>query len=633
MRAMQYRIDKSLIILIALVVSSFFPIYYGSVKVEEFVQKRLISDATSIIGSTFDNMAEKILSLVGSEDIVLTLYRNEELRKKIEYDLSLLITPEIKYVYILYRDEEGKFRFLADGSKTDRAEIGEKLDVLNPSEWEEAELTGSTKVIIQDNLYTIGATYIKPLIQNGQVKALLVADFSIKKVQELKATMGVIRNISMGVSLLSLVFLYIAVYQYFKSRKITRSLYVDRLTGLPNRNYVSENFSDINPGDYYIALIDIDDFKKINATFGPDAGDRVIKEVGRFLATKLRDGSIIRYGGEEFLVIIPRKRFTDDAEAILFFDKVRQSFRKFRVKIEDQEISVTVSIGINLSTQREESFESAIEKADRALFRAKRDGKDRVRAFSDRADGLKRRISVSEVMDAIQRGKVICYYQPVVEISSGRVDYYEALARMIDDKREIILPAQFLDDIKDTFAYTKFVKRIIEINTKVLKDHENLRISINLIPTDILDKSIIELLNSIPRGIRERMYLEITEVEGIPSFERVKKTVTKLRKAGFKVGIDDFGAGYSNLINLTQMSIDFLKIDGSIIKDIHKNRTSYLLTRMVNEFCSEMGIKVIAEYVERDKVLSCLQEIGVRYAQGYKFGKPSPLENIIPAKI
>ena len=633
MRAVQYRIDKSLLILIVLVISSFFPIYYGSVKVEEFVQKRLVSDATSIIGSTFDNMAEKILSLVGSEDIVLTLYRNEELRKKIEYDLSLLITPEIKYVYILYRDEDGKLRFLADGSRTDRAEIGEKLDVLNPSDWEEAEASGSAKVIIQDNLYTIGATYIKPLIQRGEVRAFLVADFSVKKVQELRATMGVIRNISMGVSLLSLIFLYIAVYQYFKSRKITRSLFLDRLTGLPNRNYVSENLADLNPGEYYIALLDIDDFKRINATFGPDAGDRVIREVGKFLTSRLREGSIIRYGGEEFLLIVPRKLFSDDADAVLFFDKVRQSFKKFRVKLGDQEISLSVSIGINLSTQREESLESAIEKADRALYRAKRDGKDRVRAFSDRADGLRRRVSVSEVMDAIQSGKVICYYQPVVEISTGKVDYYEALARIIDHKGEIIPPAQFLEDIKDTFAYTKLVKRIIEINTKVLKEHENLRVSINLIPTDILDKSIIDLLNGVPKEIKERMYLEITEVEGIPSFERVKKTVTKLRKSGFKVGIDDFGAGYSNLINLTQMSIDFLKIDGSIIRDIHKNRTSYLLTRMVNEFCSEMGIKVIAEYVERDKVLACLQEIGVGYAQGYKFGKPVPLEIIIPAKI
>ncbi len=633
MRAVQYRIDRSLLILIALVVSSFFPIYYGSVKVEEFVQKRLISDATSIIGSTFDNMAEKILSLVGKEDIVLALYRNDELRKKIEYDLSLLITPEIKYVYILYRDEEGKFRFLADGSRTDRAEIGEKLDVLNPTEWEEAAIKGKTKVIIQDNLYTIGATYIKPLIQKGEVRALLVADFSIRKVEELRATMGVIRNISMGVSLMSLIFLYIAVYQYFRGRKIARSLYTDRLTGLPNRNYISENLTDLNPGDYYIALLDIDDFKRINATFGPDAGDRVIQEVGKFLISKMKDASIARYGGEEFLILIPRNRFTDDADAVLFFDKVRQSFRKFRLQLQDQEIRLTVSIGINLSTQRDESLESAIEKADRALYRAKRDGKDRVRAFSDRADGMRRRVSVSEVMEAVQKGKVICYYQPVVELSTGKVDYYEALARMIDDKGEVIPPAQFLEDIKDTFAYTKFVKRIIEINTEVLKEQGNLRVSINLIPTDILDRSIVDLLSRVPEGIRERMLLEITEIEGIPSFERVKKTVTKLRKAGFKVGIDDFGAGYSNLINLTQMSIDFLKIDGSIIRDIHKNRTSYLLTKMVNEFCTEMGIKVIAEYVERDKVLACLKEIGVGYAQGYKFGKPVPLAEIIPAKI
>ena len=633
MKATQYRIDRSLMALIILVISAFVPVYYGSLKIEEYVQNRLISNATSIIGSAFDNMAGQILKQMGDGDIVLTLFQNEDLRRQVEKSLSVLVTPEIKYVYIVYRDEEGKFRFLADGSKDDKAQLGEKFDVIHEKEWIEAMETGERKVIVQDNIYTIGATYIKPIVQKGEVRALLVADFSVKKVEELRATLGFIRHISVATAITSLVFLYIAVAQYIKGRKIARSLFLDRLTGLPNRNYIDELEGRLRISDYYTALIDIDDFKRINATFGPEAGDRVIREVALYLRTNLKNASVIRYGGEEFLVILPRNKFTDDADAVLFFDRLRQAFKKFRVKVDGHEIKLTVSIGVNISPERVRTIEEAIEKADRALYRAKRDGKDRVRAYSEKAEGLRKRLSVSEIMKALEEERLVCYYQPIMSLERDKVSHYEALARMMTSEGDMLTPVQFLDQIKDTFAYTKMVKMVVEINRKFLEDNPHLQVSINLIPTDLLDRSVIKLLQSLPQKIRERMILEITEVEGIPSFERVKKAITRLRKLGFSVGIDDFGAGYSNLINLTQLQIDFLKIDGTIIKEIHKNKTSYLLTKMVNEFCMEMGIKVIAEYVENEKVLASLQDIGVEFGQGYLLGKPVPPGEVHSATI
>jgi len=173
--------------------------------------------------------------------------------------------------------------------------------------------------------------------------------------------------------------------------------------------------------------------------------------------------------------------------------------------------------------------------------------------------------------------------------------------------------------------YTRFVKEIIDINVKLLREREDIRISVNLAPTDVTDENVFEVLLKVENSIRRRMLLEITEVEGIPSFEEVRKAVTELRKLGYRICIDDFGAGYSNLVNLTQMRIDYLKIDGSIIRDIHRNRMSRLLTEMITRFCREVGIKVIGEFVESERVLEELRKIGVHYGQGYHLGKPEPL--------
>ncbi|WP_338033029.1 EAL domain-containing protein [Hydrogenivirga caldilitoris] len=230
-----------------------------------------------------------------------------------------------------------------------------------------------------------------------------------------------------------------------------------------------------------------------------------------------------------------------------------------------------------------------------------------------------------DVREAIEMGRVLCYYQPVINLRTREISHYEALARIRNHKGDIVSPAYFLEDIKGTFIYTRFVKEIIRINVELLSKNKDIEVSINLIPTDITDETVLSELEAIDRKLRKRMLLEITEVEGIPSFEHMKNSVSRLRKLGYRICIDDFGAGYSNLINITQMRVDYLKIDGSIIKDITKNMTSRLLTKTITSFCKEVGIKVVAEYVENEAILKTLIELGVDYGQGYYFSEPKPM--------
>lgn len=617
----------NLTLLILLILVSFSAlIYEASNRVEKHVQRRIVSDMVSVVGHTVDNLAEEILKEVGDQDIVLTLFHDENLRRKVEKVLSLLITSEIKYVYMVYRDEEGKFRFIADGSKEDRAEPGEKLDVFEIDKWNEAVDKGETVIIIQQNLYTIGATYIKPVEQRGVVRALIVADFSINRIREIQGTLGMIRNISTATSVASLIFITLALYQYLRKRRLERILFTDQLTGLYNRFYLDAHQLNLNLEENYLALIDADDFRKINTTYGEEVGDKVIKELARLLKDRLPKGSLlVRYSGEEFLALVPKDTFKGKPEVIGFFENLREEIKRTIIAVNGNDVRVTFSVGLNLSTEKNRSLGEAISGADRALYRAKREGKDRVEAYDEGVEELRHRLSVDEVRSALDFGRVVCHYQPVVDIETGRVSHYEALARIVGQDGEIITPAYFLEDIKDTFLYTRFTKEIIKLNAHLLEKRRDLRISINLLPTDLLDQDIYDTLRSLNEDARRRMFLEITEVEGIPSFERLKRAMIPLRELGFRICIDDFGSGYSNLINLTQLKIDYLKIDGSIIRDIHRNEIAYLLTKKVTEFCRAVNIDVIAEYVESDEIVEKLKEAGIRYGQGFYFGKPKDI--------
>lgn len=282
------RINLIALALILLLVGMSVPIYFGSSLVEKHVQKRLVSDVVSIVGHVFDNIAMDLLNMVGDQDIVVALYHDEELRKRIEDRLSLLVTDEVKYVYIVYRDDEGKFRFLVDGSKEDKGELGEKLDVFNEEKWIEAISTGKDVVIIQENLYTLGATYLKPIGKEGNTRALLVADFSINKIREIQGALDLIKNATLFSVMSALAFLGFGIYQYLKTRAVEKTLYIDKLTGLYTKNYIDDKGGRIDHGKYYVTLLDLDDFRKINATYGEEAGDNVLKNFAKGLRRFLR---------------------------------------------------------------------------------------------------------------------------------------------------------------------------------------------------------------------------------------------------------------------------------------------------------------------------------------------------------
>ena len=613
-----------LLALMILGVSAVILIYIS--KVEKTVERKLIDQTNSIVDHYLDNVASDLLLKLQRRNLIEAIYEDEELRNWLEGALSYLVTPEIRYVYMVYRDEKGRFRYLVDASPEDKGELGEKLDVLHEDLWVSALETGRNVLIIQENISTVGATFLKPFIQDHKPVALFVVDFSVERLRELKEIVSTARVVSASFLSISLALLIIAIHQYLQRIKVEKSLYVDPLTGLLNRRYMLEKAVNLDTTKLYVALIDVDDFRKVNATYGEKAGDQILRDLAKLLRDSLPDATIIRFAGEEFLILLPRERFSEE-EVITLLDWVRRKIKGHNFTVNGVPVRVTVSIGVNVSSYKTRSLEEAIRAADEALLRAKRSGKDRVEIYTEEISRKAKTLDMARIREAIESGRVVCFYQPIVELKTGKISHYEALARLLDKQGNPIPPSAFLDVIKGTFEYVRLLRKVIEINFQIAKE-KGITVSINLMPSDLLDEEVFNLLESADPEVRRRIILEITEVEDIPKVERIEKVTKELREKGYSLCIDDFGSGYSNLLNLTRLQIDYLKIDGTIVREIDKNKVSYNLTKMITEFCKDMNIKVIAEFIDREEVLKILQDLGVDYGQGYLLGKPVPIDQI-----
>lgn len=370
-------------------------------------------------------------------------------------------------------------------------------------------------------------------------------------------------------------------------------------------------------------MLDIDFFKNINDTYGHQVGDEILKEIARLLKENLReDDIIIRYGGEEFLILL--KNYREDPEgkwSLQVAQKLLQKIREYKYK----GINLTASIGLNLETHRARNLMEAIKQADITLYKAKRAGRNRIEIYKETK--APREISLPELKDIIETNQISCFYQPVLNIKDGSVLYYEALAR-IQYRNEYLSPASYIDIIKGTFLYFKFTKIIIEYNLNVLRQNKDMVISLNMSPSDFLNEDIIKILKSVEKEIVKRIKLEVLETEDVHNYNTLRENINRLKEFGYDIVLDDFGAGYVDFYYLTEIEAKFIKIDGSVIKKIPYNQQYYKLLKHLVQFCKDINKIPIAEFVESKDIYDILLELGVEYGQGYYFSKPMPLEQI-----
>ncbi|MDX9901519.1 MAG: EAL domain-containing protein [Aliarcobacter sp.] len=412
-----------------------------------------------------------------------------------------------------------------------------------------------------------------------------------------------------------------------KTKEIENKLYYDELTNLKNRYALEEETKE---NDFVsITLIDIDSFDDINELYGFSTGNLVLIEVGKILNefSLKYDVSVYRIYGNVYC--LADKKMMGFFKFNELIEELAVLFKNKPLYIEQLDIDIFINITLGISIAQEESIKTA----GIALKKAK---KNNLPYFVYNNDiDTKEMIEKSmywreKIKKALKHDKVIPFYQAIFDVDKNIVKY-ETLMRIedINEKGEIVYlsPYFFLDISVKTKQYLQLSNQII---SKALKDlrKTDKQISINLSFKDILDSEFIvfldESLKKITNEDKSRVVFEILESDYISDYTLLEEFISKYRKQGIKIAIDDFGTGYSNFAHILKIRPNYIKIDGSLIKNIYSDKNSYEMVKSIIDFSKALNIRVIAEFVHSQEVFDSLVELGVDELQGFYLAEPKP---------
>jgi len=627
--------DSHLLIIFAVIISFIlFLLLLGTIKLEENIEKKMIQISTADLKSIVLNSAKSIKETLDKDkNYVEQILENRNFHNKIETNLETLVTQNIKYAYLLYKDNRGVFRFLVDGAKgLNKAFPNQKFDIDN-KKWLMLFDTKAPIIIQNKYLKQISITYLVPIIQNNEVILILAIDFSIKKVKEINDIISIIKDTIIIVIFILLLFLFVLLIQSKRYISVKQSAYTDKLTNVFNRNYLQEYEEFINLDDYIIAAIDIDNFKLVNDNYGHNIGDKILKQVAVIIlkSTRKKDDIVIRYGGEEFLIFAKVKR-NDNLIALNVIERIFINIQKEKFPISNKSnLDITVSIGVNLQPAKSKNFEEAFKLADKALYLAKDKGRNNIQIYNENSQVHDdNKLSINEIKEALDEKRVFCFYQKVVDTYTKEEIFSEALLRIRKKDNSIAEPIDIISSIKGTFILRNISKRVLKICFERLRKNKTMFLNVNLNSQDIKNDSIIKLLEKnafLDKDISNRLGLEIILNEKIAKDNKVKENLLKLKELGYKIYIDNFGVGYSNLHYLCSIKVDYIKIDGDIIKSILEDKIAYLFVKNIINFAKEADIKVIAKHVFSNELYEKLKILNVDYCQGFLFDKPKSFDD------
>ena len=585
------------------------------------VENILINEA-----KTFAHNINKLLKDNAKENLYKTLQANPGLHTQLENSLSVLRGDTFKYIFVLYRDKHGTYRFLLDGSE-DKASFNQRLNV-DKKLWNKVYTTQKPLIVNQKKLDGLWITYLLPFVTKNGTEAIIAIDFSKELPQNIYNAIAPLNHITLYIFIAIGFLVIILVYQTFLSIKNKKASITDPLTQTYNRNYMRELLKKINISNYQIMMCDIDYFKHINDNYGHKAGDEVLLKTAKIINNEIRPNDIlIRYGGEEFLLFIKKDKNSEKL-AYNVAQRIRKKIENTLFIYDEKEIKITISIGITCHPEHFKSIAEAIKYADEMLYIAKREGRNKVVTGKDnnikRQDNNSKK-SIHEVKAALEDGRIICFFQAIYEIKSNKIAKYEALVRLKEKDGTIIPPAQFLETIMYTNIYNDLTKTVLETVFLHIKEHK-VAISINLNFSDILDNAIFQLIINELQTHKELapwLIVELLEYEiFLETTAIIQERLAQIKAYGVRIALDDFGSGYSNYTIFKILPIDILKIDGSLIKDLDRSKTSRTITDSIVLLAKELGIKTVAEFVHSKEVLKEVQKLGIDEAQGFYLAKP-----------
>ena len=392
----------------------------------------------------------------------------------------------------------------------------------------------------------------------------------------------------------------------------------DNLTDCGNRTKLVEELEkhEINN----IAVIDINDFSSINDFYGHVIGDVVIKQFAILIKSYLnKDFLLYRLHADKFAIL---NNTLDRTKFINFIELLNTKMIESKIDLGVKSFDILTTAGISF----EHKYEVLLT-AEVANKHAKKLNKHLLvyskklqieRAFEDTL------IWVEKIKSALQDDRIVVQYQPILNNKTMKIEKYEVLVRMKEKDEKLISPHYFLGIAKKSKLYVEITKKVIDLS---FKKFENIdcEFSINLTIEDILNKEIIEYLEEKiqKHKIHNKLVLELVESENIEDFDKISEFVKKFKSYGCKIAIDDFGTGYSNFEYLLRIDADYIKLDGSLIKDINTNQSSKELVKTIIDFSNKMGFKTIAEFVSDKEIFEEVKKLNVDYSQGFYFGVPN----------
>ena len=416
-------------------------------------------------------------------------------------------------------------------------------------------------------------------------------------------------------------------------QQLAHRAYHDPLTGLPNRAWLIERLqTQDEPSPTAILFIDLDGFKVVNDSLGHEVGDRLLVRIAHRLTDQLDDGLITCFGGDEFVIM----HFgpSDNATLQQVADRIREAVIP-ALDTEYGEVFVTASIGVRRLTDGASDPEELLRDADAAMYAAKDLGRDRHVVFhaSVRNRAVDRLQLDTGMRRALDAGELRVEYQPIIHLPTGHLGGAEALVRWQHPERGLLLPDEFLPVLAETTLLVALDEFVVDEAARQLRswldDGLDVRVGVNLAAATLDRTDLVDFVagvvsrHGLPPG---KLVIELTEKRLVSLADR--GWIRELRDSGVAIGIDDFGAGYSSIAYLRDLSIDFLKLDRSFVEPLGRDERTTVIVRTLVHLAQELGLSTIAEGVETALQADMLDEFGCGFAQGTWFSPPLDPEEL-----
>ena len=428
--------------------------------------------------------------------------------------------------------------------------------------------------------------------------------------------------------------------QHLATQRIEHLALHDALTDLPNRHSLQRHIEEAlaSGGVGALLFFDVDHFKYVNDNFGHRTGDQLIVGVGSVLRDLMRglNGELYRLGGDEFAIHLPaalRKEAIDVAEQAL------DAVRHYRFHAGENKVisNLTASTGIALYPFHGNDVLALLSNVDIAMYQAKDLGRNRHALFDQDADSLRsthKRIHWAKTLrDALDEDRLILFSQPVVRLKDQKPVHHEILARIRDDEGRYILPGNFVELAESLGLVQEIDLRVVEKLLAFMRGNDQLgkklRYFVNLSRVSISDQRWIKRFLALLRdsgASPSQLVFEITETAAMSEIDVTLTFIRQLKDMGCRFALDDFGAGFSSFYYLKRFEVDYLKIDGSFIRDLATDEGSRIFVRALNDVARGLEKQVIAEWVETPEVLKLLVDMGAQFGQGFLFHRPVPLD-------